>query len=299
MIRKTPILNLLTPELIVPRQMSTRGLIRLRPHVRRVCSLVAMGRFGRQLWEATGKQPPGGFSSGYETGAGFAYEDGGLRLTHVDGRYGYYTIQNAVGLPVAANAPFTITYVFKSNLYCSLGNNFGFGRSLPASTGTGQGRYSIEYNNRFYFWGISADNDTGISYPTDKKQHVVSWVSDGTNLYLWLDGAFIWQAAHNGSWSTAGSHIYVGSGHSNASGDEDQIFYYGDIADYCLSDNEIRAIHQDWLGTLFEPLIPHFAYAAGGVTPYPVHPGAGTATGVYKASTAATGLYKGASQLWP
>lgn len=90
-------------------------------------------------------------------------------------------------VPTGAAAPWTISFWHRTRAFVSLSQVFGFGPQLPADV-NGAHRYVLQYLNNYYFWGASADWDTGIAWDVDDAWHHAAFVCDGSNLYFHRDG---------------------------------------------------------------------------------------------------------------
>lgn len=148
--------------------------------------------------------------------AGIGQIDGGADVTAAESNV---TKASATGLPVNTTDHFTVQGWQRSTSYVSLSQLFGFGFALPTSLGGGgAGRYLLEFNNDYYFWGINADWDTAVAFDSDSKFHSWAFVWDGTTLVFYRDG--VSAASRSGlptGMTTADVNIIVGSHHSSGS----------------------------------------------------------------------------------
>jgi len=164
---------------------------------------------------------------------------------------------NTVGLPTLAAATLTIVAVIKPRSYVSLSNIFGFGRDT-ATLSVGFGRYILQFNNNYYFWGMGADWDTGIAYDTDAHQHIIAMVKTGaTSFEFYRDGILrATTTSLTGTLQnlTAGNReIFVGNGHPSAATGPDMLWGGGAIFDRALTAPEARSITTDFYAQIFEP----------------------------------------------
>ncbi len=141
------------------------------------------------------------------------------------------------GVAGGAGSSFTIYAQFVARSYVSLANIFGYGKALPESVGQGQGRYLIQFNGNYYFWGIGADWDSGVAFDADGEKHTVCVVVNGASIKLFKDGDLVASGTTTSSLTTISApKIYVGSGHTGAASGPDMIWLTGGIYDAPLSD---------------------------------------------------------------
>ena len=107
---------------------------------------------------------------------------------------GLYDLRRRVDGPLSTLLPWTFATTLCSTANVSLSHVFGFGIQYNGATidiGAtfyGQYRALLNYSNNYYFWGSSADWNTGIAWDTDGLIHTVMFVSDGASLYFYRDG---------------------------------------------------------------------------------------------------------------
>ncbi len=121
--------------------------------------------------------------------------DGGTAI-QFNGTSGQRVIrESASGLPTSG--PFTIEFWHKTSVYVNLSQVFGFGPTLPTEIQT-YGRYTLQFNNHYYFWGMgeASDWDSGVTWDADSQWHHIAWVNTGSTLMLYRDGVL---AANRGS----------------------------------------------------------------------------------------------------
>lgn len=148
----------------------------------------------------------------------------------------------ASGLPGAPSDPFTIAYWHRTRAYVSLSADFGFGPQLPVGTGH-INRYSIQFNNNYYFYRGTGDWDTLIPYYVDSLWHHVLWAYDGSsNFRLFVDG--ILRASRSGdmAFETAGNYVTLGSRHSGGASSPNTQYDDCTIYGRSLSDAEARSL---------------------------------------------------------
>ena len=128
------------------------------------------------------------------------------------------------GFPVLATDSWTISFRHKTSSYVSLSQMFGFGDSLPSSTGLGICRYCLQYSNDYYFWGGGRDWDTGVAFDSDGAWHHIVLLSNGTNLSLYRDGKLVAGPTARPLYDTASQYITFGSKHTSAASSPNSIF---------------------------------------------------------------------------
>lgn len=153
----------------------------------------------------------------------------------------------AANLPTAAAAAWTISYWHYTVAYVSLSCDFGFGQEPSGTPSAGTIRFSLEFNNNYYFWGSSRDWDTLIAYVVGSWTHV-AFVSDGASstpgLTLYIDGTSRATGSPSSALETAGAWAGFGSHHS-AGASPNAYYDCGMIHNRQLSASEVYALYED------------------------------------------------------
>lgn len=130
---------------------------------------------------------------------------------------------SATSLPTSATAAWSIEFWHKSSTFVSLSQMFGFGNpfnattSLEAPTDRGCNRYMLQFNSNYYFWGDSADWDTGVAFDTDGNWHHIVTVCDGTDMIFYRDGVSAATRSGRPFTKTSKTAINAGSCHDGGS----------------------------------------------------------------------------------
>lgn len=147
------------------------------------------------------------------------------------------------GVTFGATDPFTIMCEIYPRANVSLANIFGIARpdSEANPAYDGMRRAFLSYLNNYYFWGGAADWNTGISFDTDGRRHVVGFVGDGTNLRFYRDGVLrAGPQAYPGGLAASLSTLVFGYGHSSQATSTNCDFAWGLLADTAFSAEEMR-----------------------------------------------------------
>jgi hypothetical protein len=126
----------------------------------------------------------------------------------------YVDNSSANSLPTASSAPWTIAGWVNSSSFANGMVMFGFG--AINSGGSGNERYIIQYDNHVYFWGGSADYDTGVAFNSGAWNFVAA-TYDGANLSMYLNGSQIGSTAAVTFSSNAAAEIDMGKAGSGQS----------------------------------------------------------------------------------
>ena len=99
-----------------------------------------------------------------------------------------FSQDNAAGLPVKADAPWTINvFVYTDTTPEELTSLAGFGDDTDSA---GQQRYLIKFHDGIHFWGSNVDVTSGVPFDLGKWQMVTA-TFDGTTVRLYKNGAEI------------------------------------------------------------------------------------------------------------
>ena len=151
------------------------------------------------------------------------------------------------GLPTGVSDDWTIMFWHRTRTVVEASHYFGFGATpTDAGAATGTRRGVILFNDHYYFWGESADWDTGYTFDrfeagTQPGDFIV-FTCDGTNLRLYRNGILVAgpqaipYAAVALTTVTAGSHLSIGTS-PNADIDECAIF------DFALSAGQVDSLY--------------------------------------------------------
>lgn len=179
-------------------------------------------------------------------------------------------------LPNGSASSFTIASWVRTYAYVSLASAWGFGGQLPAATsGDGTGRYLLQFNNHYYFWGFNADWDTGIAWDIDANWHHIVFTFDGTTLRFYRDGVLTATGTPSRTLSTAGDFVtafsfYSSGGTTAANMDLD----IGLIYSRTLSADEITRLYSESYAFIQAPAARRWLAApTGGTTvfgPWPM-----------------------------
>jgi len=155
---------------------------------------------------------------------------------------------------------FTHETVIETRSYVSLAGYWGAGTYDGAiNPGNGSIRALISFSNNIYFFGGSADWNTGIAWSTliDGNPHSIIFTSNGTNIYLYVDGE------QKASTTTpafveydSGSTYKIGAGHSSMATDGDFVFYKGAMYDRFMSEGEAELLGSEPYRSVLKPAIP-------------------------------------------
>jgi hypothetical protein len=231
-----------------------------------------------------------GQNNGQRTGGGWAAGDRGTAVAFTGGTTESVKQSNAVGLPSATD-PFAIECRVCMAGTTSLALTWGFGTD-PTSVSTGNGRYFMMFggtapNNNVYFWGGSADWDTGIPWITDGQFHSYIFSKNSAEIVLYIDGV------RRGSTTAptlffADSVVAAGDRHPSAAGTFTGRMDMGRLFAKHLNDAEAAGLVADPYAMFAPPIWRRYFIppaGAGGVTGTgaitigaPVLAGAGTFT---------------------
>jgi hypothetical protein len=186
------------------------------------------------------------------TGATYSPGIGGVGLS-VNGGSDKATV---VGVNLPTTGDFTLECLVSMTAAPSLAQVFGFGLALPDTAADGSLRYILTYPGtpgNIYFWGGSADKDSGVAWRTDGSlQHVFITYTGGT-LYFYRDGRQIASGAPGASLIAAQTNITVGSKHVSGASSPTFKLYKGAIYNRALSAIEVASLSQNpW--QVFQPL---------------------------------------------
>lgn len=147
--------------------------------------------------------------------------------------------------PLAATAPWTIAVTLSATANVSLSHIFGFGlfysgTALGASS-TGQNRAILNYLNNYYWWGESADWNTGVAFDIDGIVRTIVFAHDGTNIYFYRAGVLAGSTARPAGVSTtpAGRYAVLGNKHSSGTNSPSATIYNGRAWNRCLTASEV------------------------------------------------------------
>ena len=144
----------------------------------------------------------------------------------------------------------------------------------------GKQRAILDFNGRIYFWDATTAWDTAydVSNLTDGRPHQLTFVSDGTNLYFYVDGI---EKANTTTPASLGNMdgtqtFKAGGAHISATTSGDFDFHLGLFWDRALSLGETQERADQWYSSILAPAIPltYFvpgAAAAGGNEPLFYH----------------------------
>jgi len=147
--------------------------------------------------------------------------------------------------PLAATAPWTIAVTLSATANVSLSHIFGFGlfysgTSLTGSS-TGQCRAILNYLNNYYWWGETADWNTGVAFDIDGIVRTIVFAHDGTNIYFYRAGVLAGSTARPAGVSTtpAGRYAVLGNKHSSGTNSPSATIYNGRAWNRCLTASEV------------------------------------------------------------
>lgn len=112
-----------------------------------------------------------------------------------------YVSGTGIGLPIGANAPFSIEAWVQLPDTGNSGSLFGF------STGNTIRRGMLQYNGHLYFWGENQDFDTGAVIPSNEPAYC-GFAFDGSTVLGYLNGVPVGSLAR--SLGAGTSEWYVG-----------------------------------------------------------------------------------------
>ena len=175
---------------------------------------------------------PGGFGS-ISAAAGSELIDGGT----------------VAALPTGATAAFSFGFWHNTRAIVSLAHAFGWGATLPIDSTTannGERRSVLQYVGNYYFWGESADWDTGIAWNTGGWFRI-DFTGDGTNLRLYRNGVLAAgpQAYPAFAAISPGPILAAFSRHSGAASSPNMLLDDCTACDRALSASEVYALYED------------------------------------------------------
>lgn len=154
--------------------------------------------------------------------------------------------------PEQATDPWTMHCVFEArSSLVSLSHVWGMSNSAPVGGGlvsdgatVGFKRSLIQYNNHYYFWGDSADWDTGVAWVPGR----VEWLTithDGASLRFYRNGVLAaGPQARPGQLADMPSvYVVAGARHQDGTTGPTGVLYSGSIYNRALSDQQVWALY--------------------------------------------------------
>lgn len=147
----------------------------------------------------------------------------------------------ALGLATGTSAPWSLSFWHYTRTYVSLSQVWGYG-STPASNTSLVQRRLLQFNNNYYFWGGSADWDSGVAWDVGVWRFV-EVVSTGSDLILYIDGVSRASRGSLPSLATAETVITAFSKHPASASSPDMLLVDPRIYNIGHTPSEVRHLY--------------------------------------------------------